>query len=143
MWSRVSAVPVGVLTGLEWAIEHAPWVTDIVSVPADGPFLPLDLTARLLEARAAAGAELAQAASGGRPNPVVGLWPVALAAELRHAITLEGVAKVDLWARRHRLAMAAFDDQPVDPLFNVNTPEDLVAAERLLDLEAGRRRARD
>jgi molybdopterin-guanine dinucleotide biosynthesis protein A len=124
---------VGVLTALEWAATHAPEITDVVSVPADGPFLPRNLVRRLVEARAGAGAVLAQAASNGRPNPVVGLWPVALAAALRHAVVEEGTAKVDAWTARYKLATVDFDADLVDPFFNANTQEDLAEAERLLE----------
>jgi molybdopterin-guanine dinucleotide biosynthesis protein A len=124
---------VGVLTALEWAATHAPEITDVVSVPADGPFLPRNLVRRLVEARAGAGAVLAQAASHGRPNPVVGLWPVALAAALRHAVVEEGTAKVDAWTARYKLATVDFDADLVDPFFNANTQEDLAEAERLLE----------
>jgi molybdopterin-guanine dinucleotide biosynthesis protein A len=128
---------VGVLTALEWAAMHTPDITDVVSVPADGPFLPRDLVRRLVEARAGAGAVLAQAASHGRPNPVVGLWPVALAAELRHAVVEEGVAKVDAWTARYKLVTVDFDAGGIDPFFNANTQDDLAEAERLLDAGAG------
>jgi molybdopterin-guanine dinucleotide biosynthesis protein A len=124
---------VGVLTALEWAATHAPEITDVVSVPADGPFLPRNLVRRLVEARAGAGAVLAQAASNGRSNPVVGLWPVALAAALRHAVVEEGTAKVDAWTARYKLATVDFDADLVDPFFNANTQEDLAEAERLLE----------
>jgi len=123
---------VGVLTALEWAAANMPEITHVVSVPGDGPFLPRDLTARLLAARDAGGAELVQAAWGGQANPVVGLWPVALARELRAAIVEEQMAKVHGWTARYRLATAAFDDAPVDPFFNANTPDELAEAERLL-----------
>src|SRR5580692_122862 len=123
---------VGVLTALKWAAAHAPEITDVVSVPADGPFLPRDLVRRLVAARTGAGAVLAQAASNGRPNPVVGLWPVALAAELRHAVVVEGIAKVDAWTGRYRLATVDFEADRIDPFFNANTQEDLTEAERLL-----------
>jgi molybdenum cofactor guanylyltransferase len=123
---------VGVLTALEWAAAHAPEITDVVSVPADGPFLPRDLVHRLVDARNGADAELAGAASNGRPNPVVGLWPVTLAGELRDALILEGVAKVDTWTARYRLATVEFDAAQVDPFFNANTETDLIEAERLL-----------
>jgi molybdopterin-guanine dinucleotide biosynthesis protein A len=123
---------VGVLTALEWAATHAPDITDVVSVPADGPFLPRDLVRRLVEARAGAGAMLAQAASNGRPNPVVGLWPVALAARLRHAVVEEGLAKVDAWTARYSLVTVDFDAGGLDPFFNANTQADLAEAERLL-----------
>ena len=125
---------VGILTALEWAKAEAPGVTDVLSVPGDGPFLPRDLARRLMTARGAEGAELARAGSGGRANPVVGLWPVSLADALRHTIVKEKIAKVDVWTARYRMATVLFDEAPVDPFFNANTPEDLTEAERLLTL---------
>jgi len=63
---------------------------------------------------------------------VVGLWPVALAAELRRAVVEEGIAKVDAWTARYSLATVEFEAARIDPFFNANTQEDLVEAERLL-----------
>jgi molybdenum cofactor guanylyltransferase len=122
----------GVLTALEWAATHAPEITDVVSVPGDAPFLPRDLVRRLVNARTRADSVLAQAASNGRSNPVVGLWPVALATELRHAVVVEGIAKVAAWTARYSLATVEFDATQLDPFFNANTQEDLAEAERLL-----------
>jgi molybdopterin-guanine dinucleotide biosynthesis protein A len=126
----------GVLTGLEWARDNAPECRWIASVPCDAPFIPADLVARLLDAAAAADADMACASSGGRDHPVVGLWPVRLAGALRHALVEEDIRKVDVWTARYRLARAAFDADPVDPFFNVNRPEDLMAAEAALRGEA-------
>jgi molybdopterin-guanine dinucleotide biosynthesis protein A len=122
----------GVLTGMMWARDHAPDVADIVTVPTDGPFVPRDLVARLVAARDDAGADLVQAASGGQAHPVVGLWPVRLADELRRALVEESIRKVDVWTARHRLVTVAFATDPVDPFFNANRPEDLAEAERML-----------
>jgi molybdenum cofactor guanylyltransferase len=63
---------------------------------------------------------------------VVGLWPVGLRDDLRRALVAEGVRKVDAWTARHRLAVVDFPADPVDPFFNVNLPEDLAAAERVI-----------
>lgn len=63
---------------------------------------------------------------------MIGLWAVRLREDLRRAVVEEGVRKVDAWTARHRLAMVDFPADPVDPFFNVNTPEDLAAAERLV-----------
>ena len=57
---------------------------------------------------------------------------VRLAEDLRRAVVEEGVRKVDAWTGRYRLARAEFDTDPVDPFFNINRPEDLAEAERLL-----------
>jgi molybdopterin-guanine dinucleotide biosynthesis protein A len=126
----------GVLTGMLWARRHAPAAADIVTVPTDGPFVPRDLVARLVAARDAAGADLAQAASGGQAHPVVGLWPVRLADDLRRALIDEDIRKVDVWTARHRLVTVAFATAPIDPFFNANRPDDLAEAERLLPLLA-------
>ncbi len=122
----------GVLTGMIWAREHAPGCAWVASFATDAPFLPSDLVARLLQAVERQRADMACAASGGRPHPVFGLWPVRLAEDLRRAVADEGVRKVDVWTARYRLAVADFAAAPVDPFFNANRPTDLVEAERLL-----------
>ncbi len=126
----------GVLAGMRWAAANAPAAADIVTVPTDAPFLPRDLPERLAAGRAAAGAELACAASRGRPHPVAGLWPVRLADALERAMTEEGIRKVDAWTARYRLAVVDVPDGPVDPFFNLNRPEDFAEAERLLAASA-------
>lgn len=121
----------GVLAGLDWAAANVPAAMWIVTAATDAPFLPADLVARLVVATEE-GAELVCAASHGQPHPVIGLWAVRLREDLRRAVVEEGLRKVDAWTARHRLAVVDFPADPVDPFFNVNTPEDLAAAERLV-----------
>ena len=120
----------GILAGLDWAAAHAPAVADVVSTPGDCPFLPTDLVARLTAARRAAGLPLACARSGEWRHPVLGLWPVALRHDLRRALVEEGQRKIEVWTARHGVAIADWPATPVDPFFNVNTPEDAAEAER-------------
>ena len=61
---------------------------------------------------------------------MVGLWPVELREDLRHALLVEDLRKIDRWTARHGVAVADWPDAPIDPFFNVNTPEDSAAAER-------------
>ena len=122
----------GLLAGLGWTRAEAPDCPLVLSTPGDAPFLPTDLVRRLLAAREAQGAAIALAASAGRVYPVVGLWPVALAADLRHALVEEGVRKVDAWTARHRVAVVDFPVGACDPFFNANRPEDLAEAEAML-----------
>lgn len=123
----------GILAALDHAAAHRPDLADVASVAADTPFVPRDLVQRLLRARAEAGATLAIAASGGRRHPAIGLWPVALRAELRRALEA-GERRVAAFAERHPLALAAWPMEPVDPFFNVNRPEDLATADALAAL---------
>jgi molybdopterin-guanine dinucleotide biosynthesis protein A len=125
----------GILAGLDWAAANRPQIVDVASVPGDCPFLPHDLVARLSAARAAAGTPLACARSGDWRHPVVGLWPVRLREDLRHALVVEDLHKIEIWTGRHGIAVADWPILPVDPFFNVNTPEDAAAAERMAMLE--------
>ena len=122
----------GVLSGMDWAAEHAPDCRWIASIPTDAPFLPTNLVARLHEALVGENAELACAASAGRVHPVVGLWPVEMRAQLRQALVIEDVRKIDAFTANYRLAEVTFAIDPVDPFFNTNKPEDLQEAERLI-----------
>ena len=124
----------GVLAGLDWAAANHPQAHYIVTVPADGPFVPRNLVRHLADALATEDAELATAASGAQTYPVVGLWPVRLRQALHDALTKEDVHKVDAWTRRFRRAIATFPAEPIDPFFNANTPEQLAEAERLAAL---------
>jgi molybdopterin-guanine dinucleotide biosynthesis protein A len=124
----------GILAGLDWAALNSPETAWVVTVPADCPFLPGDLVARLHAAREAAARPLACAASGERRHPVVGLWRVDLRGDLREALVGQGMRKVEAWAARHGVAVAEWPTIPVDPFFNVNTPEDLALANRLAAL---------
>ena len=121
----------GVLAGLDWAAAMTPSARWLLSVPGDAPFLPSDLVARLEESVAAAKTEIACASSGGRTHWVIALWPVAMREALRRALVDENVRRVEDWVERHRFAIAEWRDDPADPFLNVNTTDDLAAAERL------------
>jgi molybdopterin-guanine dinucleotide biosynthesis protein A len=118
----------GILAGLEWAA--AAGFAALLSVPGDTPFLPPDLAARLAAAATRDTAPGAVAASAGRVHPVVALWPVAAAASIRAALIEHGARRVrDLTAG---FAVVDWPALPVDPFFNVNTPDDFAEAARLL-----------
>jgi len=119
----------GILAGLDWLAANASGIEWMASVPGDCPFVPRDLVPRLHQARVAEGKTLACAKSGDWRHPVAGLWPVSLRADLRHALTGEGLHKIEVWTSRHGVALAEWPDKPVDPFFNVNRPEDLANAE--------------
>ncbi len=123
----------GVLAGLDWAAAQG--AEAIVSVAADTPFFPPDLVLRLQQAAAPSGLALAATREGDRlwRHPTFGLWPVTLREDLRAALE-GGLRKVVLWTDRHGAGLAEFGTEPFDPFFNINTPEDIVTAERLAGL---------
>jgi molybdopterin-guanine dinucleotide biosynthesis protein A len=108
-----------------------------LSAAADCPFLPRDLVTRLHSAREAENAQLAVAESNGQTHPVIGLWSVDLRDELRHALVVEDVRRIDRWTARYKLATVTWPSEPLDPFFNANTMDDIAAAERLAALDEG------
>jgi molybdopterin-guanine dinucleotide biosynthesis protein A len=127
----------GILAALDWTAANRPDVAWILSAAADCPFLPRDLVARLQQARIEQDAQLAVAASAGQTHPVIGLWSVALRKELRDALVVEDVRKIDRWTARYKLATVTWPTEPLDPFFNANTMDDIAEAERLAELDDG------
>jgi molybdopterin-guanine dinucleotide biosynthesis protein A len=123
----------GILAGLDYLAAQNNGIEWMLSVPGDCPFLPDDMVERLHEARRkkGAGVPLACARSGEWRHPVVGLWPLALREDLRKALMVEGLHKIEIWTARHGIAIADWPDQPIDPFFNVNPPEDAAKAEKI------------
>jgi molybdopterin-guanine dinucleotide biosynthesis protein A len=118
----------GLLAAMDWAAAHAPALQWIATAPCDSPFLPRDLVARL---RAAAGdGAAAIAASGGRLHPVAGLFHVSLRGGLAQFLG-GGGRRVGEWVGEAGARTAEFAAGPIDPFFNINTPEELAEAERL------------
>jgi molybdopterin-guanine dinucleotide biosynthesis protein A len=149
-WSDLLAVAVRDPAQVEWV--NAPVITDepniagplaglvaalrfaarsdrqfVLTIPADTPFLPSDLLDRLHSEIGEHSCALAS--SGGQIHPVCALWrPDALH---RFASFVAG-------GRRSLKAFAAlvgfreveWPCEPVDPFFNINTADEMAAAER-------------
>jgi molybdopterin-guanine dinucleotide biosynthesis protein A len=126
----------GILTGMRHAATHYPQASHIVTVPIDSPFFPIDLVARLAEPIEGRD-DIAIAASLGRDHPVFGLWPVSVADDLESWLLADEKRRVRDFLVRHTVRTVDFPavKTPIgglDPFFNINTPDDLIDAERWL-----------
>lgn len=119
----------GVLAGLDWAAAKG--AEAIVTVAADTPFFPCDLVPRLQLVAEGMNHPLVLARTPDGRQPIFGLWPTALRDDLRDALN-DGLRKVVMWTDKHDGRTAMFDD-PGAPFFNVNTPQDLQEATRMLE----------
>ena len=117
----------GILAALDWA-QGVAGVERVATVTGDSPFVPRDLVARLVAAVDGQRPTYASSLSG--QHPVFAVWPLS-ARDALAAFLAEQPSRRLMDAMRHLGAIeVAFDGTgPTDPFFNINTPEDLAAAE--------------
>ena len=116
----------GPLAGLQRGLREARFPL-VATVPCDSPFLPADLVTRLHTALQAQQSQLAVAKTGDQPHPVFCLCRRDLLPHLTQFLA-GGGRKIDAWYSTLRVAEVAFDDEP-QAFGNINTPDELVAAE--------------
>jgi len=126
----------GVLTAMQDTALRYPQVSHVATVPIDSPFFPLDLIARLADAIQGRD-DIAIATSFDRDHPTFGLWPVSATADLETWIVSDPKRRVRDFLARHDVRTVKFPAVettigPLDPFFNVNTPTDLIEAEKWL-----------
>ncbi len=124
----------GLAAAFHWMGPHAPGHAVLLTVATDTPFLPRDLVRRLQAERKPD--QVALAASGGRVHPVIGIWPVTVADDVKRALA-DGQRSVEAFAKSHNAVAVSFPytshgSVSLDPFFNANTPDDLAAARKLL-----------
>ncbi len=127
----------GILAGLAWTRANRAAASHVLTVPADTPFFPDDLVNRFLAALPAEPRILVARTEEGL-HPVIGRWPVGVAAALEEALA-GGLHKVSAFTEQQNAVEVLFPavqigGRSVDPFFNVNSPEDLAEAETLLRL---------
>jgi molybdenum cofactor guanylyltransferase len=112
----------GLHAALAYAVEEK--FDAVVTAPADSPFLPKDLVAKL------SGTTAAIATSKGQDHYLTGFWPVALLPKLEKA--LNSTPRMQDWVKACGARKVEWAAHPVDPFFNINTPEDLAMAQKYL-----------
>lgn len=126
----------GVLAGLRACADSTDAPTHILTTPCDTPFLPRNLVSRLAEQ--AESGTIVMTACAGRAHPVTALWPLSLADDLDTWLDNPDHRRVFDFVARHPSRTVEFElldgpFGPVDPFFNINTPEDLALAAALLE----------
>ena len=119
----------GLLAGQDWAADAG--AAALLSVPGDTPFIPSDLVVALAPAPSCA-------ASLGQLHHLVALWPIAARELLRDLLAAPGPRGVGAFGAR--IGMRAVDFPaidgpagPFDPFLNINTPDDLARAQRIME----------
>lgn len=128
---------IGPLAGIHAGMRFASLikgVTHIATAATDTPFFPNNLVERLSIA-VTSKTPITMARSGGNRHPVFALWPVDLADALAAWLKTTDTFKVIVFARQMGMTTVDFPiENGQDPFFNINTPDDMSAAENRLSI---------
>ncbi|MEA5098283.1 MAG: molybdenum cofactor guanylyltransferase MobA [Burkholderiaceae bacterium] len=115
----------GPLAGLQTGMRHCP-IPYLLTAPCDGPFLPVDLAAKLANALDRENADVAVAVTGQddnrRTQPVYCLLKIELLPQLESYLA-SGKRKIDGWYAPLKVAEVLFDDEAA--FRNINTLDEL------------------
>lgn len=121
----------GVLAGLRWARQAG--ATRLLTLPCDGPLLPVDLPGKLLAALETAPCAVARTPGG--VQSLCAAWTTTLETPVGKA--LEGARHPPIWRLLSDLGCGYIDYPTDEDFLNINSPEDVARAQALLSA-AGR-----
>lgn len=120
----------GIAMAMTWAREKYPEATALLTCPADSPFIPKDLVARLAAVMDEE-TDIAVAASGGQRHHLTALWNLRIADDIAAALSSPDAVAIHRFQMRHRIHEVSWATTPFDPFFNINTADDLTKAQRI------------
>lgn len=124
----------GIHAGLHWMQAKAPKAEWLASFASDTPFFPANLVEDLLAAAQMSSTKLAVATSKLNTHPVFALWHISLKDEIETQLETGEAPRLQDWIKAHNPAHVDFNADAYDPFFNINTPQDLYAAEPMSGL---------
>lgn len=122
----------GIHTALNWMSQHQPDEEWLVSFACDTPFFPTDLVARLHAGAQAGESLLSIATCNGRTHPIFALWHASLRTKIGQLLDQGQHPRLQEWVKTQNPVAVDFSTDSYDPFFNINTPQDLYAAEAQL-----------
>ena len=118
----------GILTAMEWAKTVG--AEQVLTCAGDTPFLPQGWAQSLSDVSTT---DIVISRHKEREHFTCALWPTALAPILRRDVE-GGVRAVRHWVGAQNYQTAGFEDPSgLDPFLNINTPEDLASATKILE----------
>jgi molybdopterin-guanine dinucleotide biosynthesis protein A len=121
----------GPVAGLLAGIRHArhAGASEVLAIPCDTPFLPENLAERLARGRPD-NCAVAMARAGGRLHPSCGLWRTEVEPAISAYLAEERRSLIGL---AERVGYAAVEWEEESAFLNINTPEDLARAAKMLN----------
>ena len=126
----------GPLAGLYSALvsSHLSDAKYLMVVPCDGPLAPESLVAELYRVIRDADADVACVRYDGVVQGTFSLWHKRQVDRIKNALLVEKYGGFKPLMRALDTAYLDWPEQSVNPFFNINTPDDLKKAEKLLNI---------
>ncbi|HSC68537.1 MAG TPA: molybdenum cofactor guanylyltransferase MobA [Cellvibrio sp.] len=124
----------GIHAGLRWMQADNPDTEWLASFASDTPFFPTDLVANLFNVATSQHAQLAIATSNSRKHPIFALWHASLIGKIEQQLETGEIPRLQDWIKQQKVVEVEFNAEGYDPFFNINAPQDLYAAESLVNL---------
>lgn len=124
----------GIHAGFTWMQVNAPKQEWLMSFASDTPFFPMTVADELLTAALQSGNTLAVATSKLRVHPVFSLWHISVASKISAQLITGEAPRLQEWIKAQEPLEVDFNADAYDPFFNINTPQDLYAAEPMAAL---------
>ena len=121
----------GIFTAIKWAKSIKNNNGYVATIPVDIPFVPEDFISRMLLEINIYKPKIAIASSNNRLHPVAAIWSLEIYKELYTALS-EGIRKIDNFTCNFDTINVDWKYKSLDPFFNINTPNDLAYAEKVL-----------
>jgi molybdenum cofactor guanylyltransferase len=123
----------GIHAGLTWMRDQTSQVW-LASFASDTPFFPSDLVEQLYQATQQPGTTLVVAGSKSVSHPVFALWHLSLLGKITQQLQSGEIPRLQDWTNMQHPIRVEFTADTYDPFFNINTPQDLYAAEPMVKL---------
>ena len=122
----------GIHAGLNWMKTNASDKQWLASFASDTPFFPSNMVDQLIDK--AGTSKLVVASSKLQAHPVFALWHISLLDTIETQLNSGVVPRLQDWIKKQELQIVEFETESYDPFFNINTPQDLYAAETIAAL---------
>ena len=121
----------GISSAIKWAKTLNNLVSHVVVVPVDTPLLPKDLVHRMSLELEINKPDIIFSSSNNNIYPVVSMWSLKIDSYLDQALH-QGVRKIDSFTSSYNVSILDWSFNDIDPFFNINSPEDVVLAEKYI-----------
>ena len=124
---------VGVLSAMEWIKKNNMPYDWIATFPSDTPFFDVSIIESYKKKICSGNSLLYFIKSNEKRHNIFGLWSIKLVETLENDLVNNNFRKVENWANKIGVETLNFKFDKFDPFLNINTKEDLIKAEKILE----------